>query len=481
MKLLKSIIFKSPGLVLAFVSTLLLQGCSTATLFSSYPSQLQPIKQQTRAKGELNQAITSLKSKAQGDNLQLYGPELGRLQQFAGDFKGSLATYAKVIDQVRQQQLEAKVRLSHFLTDAGSLMVNDNVIPYRLSGYEIVYLYYFQALNYLGLHDLTNAVVSVRRAVNEQTFIKQQHADELAQVNQKMHEQGLNFNPQNYKQFSQTMKLASETKNDFENGFGYYLASVLFAAQGDLNNAIVSAKNALGVAPDNRYVQQRLLDLLRQQGSNAGPIAQYEKQFGHSIKPTYQAGQALLVVIDEQDFVTPMHAISVPVPLPGFGGHGPQVQQFSFPVYNDKAPTVQALSIHQGDTHWGTTQVVVRTLPLAAHSLKARYPLIFLREALRFIAKMQLTQKAQKDDSVLGLIVQVYSLVSDQADLRSWLTLPSNVQVMQHYAKPGKYRLGLSQHGRLQNVNVSLQSGKTTLLWVIDLGNRFIVHTFLLT
>ena len=481
MKLLKSTIFKSCGLVGVIAATLFLQGCSTATLFSSYPSQLQPIKQEVRAKDQLSKAITSLTDKAQGNNLQLYGPELGRLQQFSGDFKDSLATYSQVIDQVRQQQLEAKVRLSHLLADAGSLAVNDNVIPFRLSGYEIVYLYYFQALNYLGLNDLSNAVVSVRRAVNEQTFIKQQHAAELAKVNQKIHEKGLSFNPQDYQQFSETMSLASKTKNDFENGFGYYLASVLFAAQADLNNAIVSAKNALSVAPHNRYVQQMLLNLLVQQGGNAQPIMQYEKQFGHDVKATYQADKAQLVIINEQDFVTPMHAISVPIPLPGFGGHGPQVQKFSFPAYRDAAPIPQALTVHQDGHHWGRTEVVVKTLPLAASSLKVRYPLIFVREALRFIAKMQITNSAKKNDGVLGLIAQVYSLMSSQADLRSWLTLPSNVQVMQHYVKPGVYQLQLTQQGHSQKVRVNLQSGKTTLLWVIDLGNRFIIHTFSLT
>jgi len=481
MKLLKFIILQSASLVLVLAGTLLLQGCSTGTLFSSYPSQLQPIKQEIRVTDQLSKAIASLKDKAQGNNLQLYGPELGRLQQFSGDFKDSLITYVKVIDQVLQQQMEAKVHLSRLLADTGSLAVNDTVIPFRLSGYEIVYLYYFQALNYLGLHNLTNAVVSARRALNEQDFIKQQHADELAQVNQTMHEKGLNFNPQNYAQFAATMTLASKAKNDFENGFGYYLASMLFAAQGDLNNAIVSAKNALGVAPQNRYVQEMLLNLLTQQGNNAGPIAQYQRQFGHNIHTTYQTDQAQLVVIDEQDFVTPMHAISVPIPLPGFGNNSLQLQRFSFPAYSDKTPVPRVLSIQQDDEHWGRTQVVVKTLPLAANSLKARYSLIFVREALRLLAKMQLTQEAQKSNSVLGFIVQMYTLVSDQADLRSWLILPSNVQVMQHYAKPGQYRLHLSQQRHSQNVNVNLQLGKTTLLWVIDLGNRFIVHTFLLT
>ena len=471
MKLPRFTIFKRIALLVAITG--LLSGCATSTLFGSYPSQINPIKSQVGVH-DYHAAELTLASKAKGNALQLYGPELGRVQQFSGNFKASLATYSKVIDQVRHDQLQAKVRISHLLTDTSTLLTNDNAIPFTLSGYEIVYLYYYQALNYLGLHDLTNALVSVRRAISEQTYIKQINAEQLAAAQREARKKHLNFNPQDYKQFKQTMALASDVKNNFENGFGYYLGGILFAADGDLNNAIVSLRNALQVSPQNRYVQKKLLELMAEQGGYDGEIARDVKKFGLSQAPKIPENSGQLVVVYEQGFVKPKTQVTIPIPIPGY--FNSQVQTFVFPAYQGNAPTPMSLSVSDDQQRWGNTDVVVRTLPLAAHSLKDHYPFIFIRAVLRLVAKAAMTHQANKQNGFAGLIAQIYSVVSNQADLRSWLTLPSNVQVLQHYAKPGHYKLLLQQSSHRQNVSVTLQSGKTTLLWVVDVGDRFIVH-----
>ena len=70
--------------------------------------------------------------------------------------------------------------------------------------------------------------------------------------------------------------------------------------------------------------------------------------------------------------------------------------------------------------------------------------------------------------------VMLYNILSEQADLRSWLTLPAHIQVWSGWAKPGRAKVALAGPGggTVWSGEVTLAAGKTTLLHVtrIDLG-----------
>jgi len=63
-------------------------------------------------------------------------------------------------------------------------------------------------------------------------------------------------------------------------------------------------------------------------------------------------------------------------------------------------------------------------------------------------------------------------------DLRSWLTLPDNVQIFEQALSSGHYSLMLNSIGNQQAASVIIASGKITLLWVTDLGTSLMINTY---
>lgn len=482
---MKSTIFNFSVLrkVLLLVPILLagaLSGCASGSVWHSYPSQVKPIRQQVQ--DQLYQMALKQHAKLKpGEDAQLWDTEQGRLDQMTGNFKGSQTDYAKAIQSVQQQQLAPKVQIKHILSDTGSLFVNANVIPFRLRGYEIVLLYEYQALNYLMEGDLSDALVSTRRADGEQAFLTQLHAKALLAAKQKAEENDLSFNPQNVKQFKATMAVAAKVKSSFQNAFSYYMSAILYEAAGDYNDAFVSIKNALGVDPTNPYIQQKLLEILEERGNSQSQINQYKQSFGMKQPPAVPKNDGQVVIAFDEAWVPLKQQVTVPIFVPGLQ----QVQTFVFPVYNDKPLVSQPLSIQllQGK-HFipeGNTALVTNVQALAAKALVENYPIIFTEAALRVVAKGAMTLAAGKDNWLLGIVADIYSVASNRADLRSWSTLPQDIQVMQMYLPAGQHAISLGYGQQQKRVTFSVPAGKTEFIWVITPGDNIIVHQALIT
>jgi hypothetical protein len=102
-------------------------------------------------------------------------------------------------------------------------------------------------------------------------------------------------------------------------------------------------------------------------------------------------------------------------------------------------------------------------------------PGIVTRQVARAITK-GVAAKAAKDSGGgwAELAVTLYNVISEQADLRSWLTLPAHIHVLSAWVEPGCRRVVLQGPGggELWGGEVTLAAGRTTLVVVtrIDLA-----------
>jgi hypothetical protein len=64
--------------------------------------------------------------------------------------------------------------------------------------------------------------------------------------------------------------------------------------------------------------------------------------------------------------------------------------------------------------------------------------------------------------------MQIFNVITEQADRRSWLTLPNQAQIAKQYVAPGRYEIAFDQRAPQ---TIEVQGGKTTLIWMIDTGN----------
>lgn len=445
------------------IFSILLSGCATP-FWTTYPKQVSPVKQQVVA-SQLKKAQSTLKDIDSSQNFELYYAELGRIQQLSGLYKQSISSYQKAIDHVRQRQLKAKVRLSQVALQSASLLGNDTILPYDLKGYEIVLMYQYQALNYLALGDMSNALVSIRRAIHEQKWIKDQHYQELVNLQKKS--KNYQFKMKDHPdQFHNLIALGAHVKSAFENAGMAYLSSILFDSQQDLNDAWISIQQAYRLAPNNPAIWQQYLKVVQQKGDPA-LLASAQKKF--KLTPPAQQNSATLVVFMDQGWVPPMNSINIPVPI---AGHG-QVQILSLPTYNVPFVTPQPVSVVENQHVLGKTTPTDSIQTLAAKQLSEDMPFIAAKAIARVAAKAVTTGEiGHKEGQNAEVIAQIFSLLSSQADLRSWLTLPNNTQTFQIQLKPGKKTITLQGNGLMQNIPVQLTAHQTTLIWASQLGTR---------
>jgi hypothetical protein len=428
--------------------------------------------------GQFQPSLSMLSLAVKSNDYELYAAELGRVQQLSLNYNASTNTFMPLMTKVERDELQAKIRGSYLLVNTASLLTNDNVIPYQLASYEVVFLYQYQALNFIATGDISNALVAARKANELQIYLAQDYQKQLYAAQQAAQKNQLNLNFINNQnaQLQNTLQAAASVKDSFANAMSYYLSALLFLATHDLNNASVALRQAVSIMPNNTYLQNLLLITLQNQGAPASVIHNYQQAFGIKRLPQVPQNKAWVAIMYEQNFVNARIPISIPVSVPGFN----QAQLFSFPAYaqtpTNFTPLVVSANANNQARSLGATELMVNTNALAAKDLLQQYPIIFVREALRFLTKMSMVYAAQnKDknnnsDNFAAALMQIYTIVSDRPDLRSWLTLPQNIQIAQYALTPGTYTFHLNNGSLDADVTQTLQAGRYYLIWVTQYG-----------
>ena len=439
------------------MSTIFLSGC--ATFESPYPTKMDPIKSDLRD-NQPKSAETKLTASSSDKKGNLYALEQGRLQQLNDHPKLSLQAYAKVINAIQADKMKAKIQASKMFESTGAILTNDREMPFDIPDYAMTFLYAYQSLNYLSEHDLSNALVSIRQLSDAQYWIRQQQ-DIANQGQQKLNKDYSNQNIQEdklgldkSKEIQSMYAQAKNISNSYENGFSYYLASILYMAYGDYNDAMVSIKDASRLLPDNTYVTQTYKEIERGfNGQNALP-----------------SGEGRLVVFYEPGFVEPRKAFQLPlflgklgfqmVSIPYYTNDNLKLHPFFITVKNNKSKKT-LITQQQG-------QLLVNTTQMAVKSLSEAYPAIITREVLRLVVKSVMAYTAQEKGGGWGLIgASIYNILTSKADQRSWLLLPNNVQLFESPLPVGDYQAKINNISRTLKIN----NQKTTLLWIVQQGD----------
>jgi hypothetical protein len=99
-------------------------------------------------------------------------------------------------------------------------------------------------------------------------------------------------------------------------------------------------------------------------------------------------------------------------------------------------------------------------------------PGLVTRQALRLIAKETLRNTMSKQGGDIGnILATLYNVVSEQADTRSWLTLPDEVQILRLALPAGKQLINLNFDGKTESIEVNIQANRISLLNMTTIGN----------
>ncbi|NOX91593.1 MAG: hypothetical protein GXP18_03835 [Gammaproteobacteria bacterium] len=461
------LIKKLPQLMLLGVAVLLLGGCATGSIFTSYPKQIQPVKLQLEGK-QYTQAQAALDGREEDADKILYLMERGRVAQLAGNTEASIEDFKRVIEAFEENDEKAKVSMSDTAAQGASLLTSDNAIPYAGEGYERVFVHQFQAMNYLMSRNLEAAMVEVRRANQEQQYELERFEDEVADAEENAREQ-MDKNDGFMGSFASLQAAAGQVKNSFQNAYTFYMSGVLFEATGKPNSAYIDYKKALEIFPDNVYVQRDVLRLAQSLGMRED-YKRFKEEFGNNYSPP-KADEGEIVLLFEHGFA-PVKT-NVDVTLITDNG----VRSIAFPTYVEQwqAPSLLHVSI-SGGASIGETSPIVNVQALAAKALVERLPGMMVRQILRIVAKAEASEQGGKALGPWGkLAIDVFNVVTEQADRRSWLTLPQDAQILRSSLPEGQYQLQLQNGTALGTVDIKVVPGKKTLIRVVATGNTF--HT----
>ena len=461
-------------------------GCGT---YSNYPAGMnREVLEPMDRGGDLHKAQADLASRMQGRDEVLFAAEAGRTAQLYGDYGASRAAFEKAIARTAEQADKGVLAPSAVGQQTAALLVNDKAIEYRAPEYEQALVHHYQALNYLGARDLDGAGVEIRCANRVQEEARKRHEEEIDKAASKSRGTGGDAASDApaatqsalAQAYAGLDELAGAVKTSFQNAATFQLSEVVWEMRGERNDAYIDCKKALELAPEHPGLQAAAIRLGKRLGMRED-VQELARRFpaAANVAPDgtdAYAGKARLVVMLEEGHVAQKQDFTVPYPVPGGIG------SLSIPVYGPvESAWGGGVGLEVAGRPAATLAPLCRVSSLAARALSERMPGIVARQIARAVAKGVAVHAAdQHGGDAAALLLSIYNIASEQADLRSWLTLPDAISSAEVWAAPGAavpVRLRWPGGGIFE-VPVTLAEGKTTLLYVTRANWSFYSHAF---
>lgn len=442
-------------------AVLLLSGCSTigiTDLFQDYATQLRPVRQAV-SQNNIENAQQLLPSNSRGhSNYLLNQLETARLEFLAKQNSQANETFETVYQNMEKKRQAAKIQLSTSLEQTNSLLTNDSVIGYEPAAYEMTMLHSYKALSYVFDNQLESALVEVRRANKVQ--------EDALKDNQAVLDEQAENAAEGYPDMAE---LIGNVKNGFQNAFTFYLSGLLYEADKQFDDAYIDYKKALEINSDNSYLQQTVLRLAKKQGFEQD-FEEFSKRFGELKQHKPNTGQ--VIVIAEQGLIPARQEFQLRLPI--YSSHGDaRFYSIAMPVYrgapyanNDKNITLD------GDNF--ILKPIVRLEALAAKTLKDQSTGRITRQIMRLVAKEKMrAELARSGGDVGNILANIYNMASEQADTRSWLTLPSQLSIAQNTMTTGEHVLSVPGRGE---INFSVSKQGLTLIFLTSINSYYDTH-----
>ena len=380
--------------------------------------------------GKPDDAYTYLQKHAPKKSDIPYQFELGLVAHYANHFAESSDAFDQAGDIAEDRYTRSVSK------EVGSLVTSDKLRPYSSNRYERLLSHYYRALNYVYQGQLDEALVECRRATNLINYFK-----------------------------------GENEKYDFlGTGFLAYLSGTLFESAGEWNDAYISYKQAAeyyqsavektGVQmPDD--IGYSLVRLARRLGFT-DEFERYQRQYGEP--PEHPKNYGELLLFYESGYVPPKREEALTFPIlktdkvdddkfvPTLIGRRGKVYEdveleyllrVAVPTIDSRRPQYRGIEVTVGNEK-AVGQLVEDVEKIAMETLKAQGLVILTRTLIRALGKYLLFRQANKQHEVLGLLTNLAGVVTEQADLRSWKTLPNQIFMVRIPLPAGTHTLNLS-------------------------------------
>jgi hypothetical protein len=407
-------------------------------------------------------ALARLEKPEGKTNKLLYRLERGLIFHYQGLYAASNQEFEKGEKLIEDLYTRSVSR------ELASLVTNDAIIPYDGEEFERSFIHYYRALNYMYLGLPEDALVECRKA---------------------------NLRLADY---AQAADYQLSYKND---AFIQYMTGVFYETQGEWNDAYISYKDAeQGYQAYQRAFGLQMpptlpVDLARLAGrlGFADEKAEYLQRYQIDPQDLPPAGSSQVVVFVEQGFVARKRQHEIQIPLlkndnthevwnlsdqmcyryyqpHSFYADVEYWLKVALPVYQELPSQIHSVRLSGAGQH--TSGVLVEDLDaIAFKTLGEKERSILAKTLARNLAKYLITKKVKKENEGLGELLNWIGFSTEAADTRSWLSLPSRVELARFSPPPGTVDLTLELlDSRGQTVEtqvfpaVQVAAGKTLCL-----------------
>jgi hypothetical protein len=405
---------------LVFASLILLaQGCAVAPRYDSLEASLSENHFEEAARD-----LEGSQSRYGKRSLLLYYFDRLWVEHLAGHYAASNELIDKadaLISDLERQDLGAKEALSYF--------GNDLSLPYLGENYERVIMHVIGMLNDAALGDIPAALGQARRADQRQKeYLDAAGADKVVYAQDALASYlgGILYESQ----AGPHLQDAYADYQKADQAFARYSQAYGTPMPGLLADDLLRLSSGLG----DRAAYQAYLKRFHRLGGSS--LKELQSKHGEVLAVLY-TGFAPLKVSEQ---------IAVPVALP-LG-----TQQFfsmAFPRFVPRKDDFGDAWIEDEDGRQAPFVLVEDLSSIAVQDLKDRVAFIrekaILRASAKFMAAQVIQVQAQRAGELPGLLAflgtNIYGVASEQADTRSWRTLPGRIFLARMALSPGQHRL----------------------------------------
>ena len=431
-------------------------------------------------------AIVEEAQKEYGSKSQvLYRMDRGMTLHLAGRYDDSTAVLEKADQEVEQ------LYTRRITTQTKAFLYNDTELPYEGAAYEQVMLNVVKALNYAVAGNLQDALVEARRLDHRLNVLADQTEDQ------------------------------SDAYRD--DGLARYLSGVLYEAAGELNDAFISYRKAheaylaahswsrMPVPPMLRTDLLRITDALHL----ADEHAQYRQAFSdvpwQPEADLRQLAQVVVVIYNGRAPRKEDHFLDLPISLEAlrlvlltkaavgpqantrearaaeslFYGLNGRIVRIALPrlVPQKTAIAYEQVSLVGADGSQSARSELIQDLSaLSSKHFADRFNSLAVkavaRAAIKYAAAEGIARGARaaagRDTAgqlvalLVGSLAKTLAISTEEADKRSWRTLPDEIQIARLWVPPGSYELRVRPIGKSGSPigheavhPVTLQGGET--------------------
>lgn len=458
-------------LSMALISAYFLSGC-----MGGYNTKVGGTVEAVRS-GSPQAALADLEAKnTSKDKDLLYFFEKGELQRMQGSYSDSVASWMEADKRVHEWEEAVKTDFSKVLGDVGSFIINDTMRRYDGRDYEKVLLSTRLALNHVAEGNWDAARVEIKRMHEREAVIAEFRSKELDDAKQKSEEKGLKATSfkdlQGYPVETLDDPEVQALKNSYESAFANYLAGFVYETLGEPSLAAAGYRKAIEMRPGQPILEEALAKL----DQRSAPAPRVQRISGQKKQgAAAPAGVDTLIVVETGNApAIKSRTLPIPLPIPSRGGLQVVMTPLSWPVVEkgDVNSVPASLTLN------GKAQPLVLVTSvdqMARRAIADEMPGIIARSSVRAIVKGA-AQKAIQDNAsgvagaVLSIVAGVAAVASEQADERSWQTLPGFFSLTRGVLPHGINQITLNTPLGPVTREVSL-SGKHALVVLRTSGN----------